>query len=135
MPSDGRDGHDRQLHAALSKVRAADATRSKNHGSADCRSFLRLNARRVGCLTRRHHRDDSGHHNGLGADLSPESLSMDKIAQCNTAATNRGRELGGRGVRINFFGSKRLVKNNFQVDREEREASRIAASSARKTLL
>jgi hypothetical protein len=40
MPSDGRDGHDRQLHAALSKVRAADATRSKNHGSADCWSFF-----------------------------------------------------------------------------------------------
>ena len=76
-----------------------------------------------------------GQRGGLGADLSPESLSMDKIAQCNTAATNRGRELRGRGVRINFFGNKRLVKNNFQVDRDEREAGRIAASSARKTLL
>ena len=34
-----------------------------------------------------------------------------------------------------IFGNKRLVKNNFQVDRDEREAGRIAASSARKTLL
>jgi hypothetical protein len=34
-----------------------------------------------------------------------------------------------------IFGYKRLVKNNFQVDRDEREDSRIAASSARKTLL
>ena len=34
-----------------------------------------------------------------------------------------------------IFGNKRLVKNNLQVDRDEREDSRIAASSARKTLL
>jgi hypothetical protein len=34
---------------------------------------------------------------------------------------------------VMFF--EQVVKNNFQVDRDEREVSRIAASSARKTLL
>jgi hypothetical protein len=34
-----------------------------------------------------------GQRGGFGADLLPESFSIDKIAQRNTAATNRGKRI------------------------------------------
>jgi hypothetical protein len=75
MPTDGRDGHDRQEHYG-DRRRHRDASvphvghsNVMSSGNPPKRGVFRRSG--IGCT-------HFGQHGGLGADLSQESLSMDK---------------------------------------------------------
>jgi hypothetical protein len=51
-----------------------------------------------------------GQLGGLGIDLSPESLSMDKSHNAKARRQIEVRELPGRGFRINFWQQKTSSK-------------------------
>jgi len=55
-----------QSRRVVQSARSRCDSFEEQRGSADCRSYLRLNVRHVRCLTPRYRGDDGGHHNAAG---------------------------------------------------------------------
>jgi hypothetical protein len=55
-----------QSRRVVQSARSRCDSFEEQRGSGDCRSYLRLNVRHVGCLTPRYRGDDGGRHNAAG---------------------------------------------------------------------